>query len=102
MGPWLVWPWARSINHASDEACKVCGDHLKQHLEEDPVDDHLTTRGDVEEWLINLHNKVNETIGKPEVTAEEAYQSIDGQCGEAPSALDIAKETLAANQCKLP
>merc|ERR1719161_2583932 len=40
--------------------CKVCGQHLTQHLVEDPVTNHLATRDDVEQWLVQLHNKVNQ------------------------------------------
>merc|ERR1719230_862583 len=66
--------------------CKVCGDHLKQYLAEDPVNSHLGTRDDMEQWLVRLHNKVNLGIGKPALSAAEAFQSIDGDCGDAPSA----------------
>ena len=36
--------------------CSSCGDHLRQHLLDDPPGPHLAYRDDLERWLVRLHN----------------------------------------------
>lgn len=36
--------------------CSSCGDHLRQHLLDDPPGPHLAHRDDLERWLVQLHN----------------------------------------------
>merc|ERR1740117_1427525 len=76
--------------------CKVCGQHLKEYFRDDPVTSHLDTRDHVEQWLVQLHNKVNLGTGKPALSQAQAVQAITGQCGESPTAADLRQETLAA------
>jgi len=81
--------------------CKVCGQHLTQHLREDPITGHLDTRDHVEAWLVKLHNKVNAETGKPALSHEEAMGSITGQCGESPSASELQQENAAAHDAAI-
>merc|ERR1712008_312605 len=56
--------------------CKSCREHLQQHLFSDPVELHLATRDDLERWLVHLHNSVNQDLGKPVLSEEEALQHV--------------------------
>ncbi|CAJ1383236.1 unnamed protein product [Effrenium voratum] len=69
--------------------CSSCGDHLRQHLQDDPVAPHLGTRDDLEHWLVRLHNTVNSDTGKAPVPEAEAMAGIQKMC-----ACDNAQETL--------
>ena len=45
-------------------------------LAENPITPHLDTRKDLFEWTVHIHNLVNKSLNKPEVTALEAIQWI--------------------------
>ena len=51
--------------------CAVCRDHYRAHLEESPITPFLDSRTDLIKWTIDIHNKVNKTLGKPEWTLQE-------------------------------
>mmetsp|Transcript_60016 Transcript_60016/g.113071 ORF Transcript_60016/g.113071 Transcript_60016/m.113071 type:complete len:190 (+) Transcript_60016:167-736(+) len=63
--------------------CKACGDHLRQHLADDPVGPNLGTRDSIEQWLIRLHNAVNVQTGKRVLSQAEAVLANDEMCGPA-------------------
>jgi hypothetical protein len=59
--------------------CPVCREHYKKHLTEKPINTFLDSRTDLIKWTIDIHNKVNQTHGKPEWTLEEVlayYQKV--------------------------
>lgn len=73
--------------------CPVCREHYQQHLQIAPISPHLDRRDDLFRWTVELHNRVNETLGKPRVTEAEAvrfYRRI-GARGKSPM---IQQETL--------
>lgn len=45
--------------------CPLCKEHYKEHLREFPVTPFLDSKKDLLKWTIELHNRVNKTIGKP-------------------------------------
>jgi hypothetical protein len=45
--------------------CDVCREHFKQYISEIPIDNALHSKKKLVEWLINIHNKTNESLGKP-------------------------------------
>jgi len=49
--------------------CKPCGKHLEQTLQALPALDeaHLGTRDEAVKWMVQLHNAVNEQLGKPAI-----------------------------------
>lgn len=51
--------------------CDVCSKNLKQHMSEIPIENALSTKRTLVEWLINIHNKTNITLGKPIKTYDE-------------------------------
>jgi hypothetical protein len=50
--------------------CELCRTHYIQNLERHPPD--LSNRNSLVKWTIDLHNKVNVQIGKPEYSYEKA------------------------------
>ena len=64
--------------------CKNCSNHYRGYIEESKpqLPSICSTRDSLFKFLVDLHNKVNQRLGKPKVTLEEAqqmYQS-DGSC----------------------
>lgn len=51
--------------------CDVCREHFKQYINEIPIDNALVNKKKLVEWLINLHNKTNESLGKPVLNYSE-------------------------------
>ena len=51
--------------------CSVCREHYKGYLQEKPISPFLDSRTDLIKWTIQIHNKVNQMLGKPEWTLEE-------------------------------
>tara|TARA_B100000902_G_C26492666_1_gene520061 strand:- start:10 stop:459 length:450 start_codon:yes stop_codon:yes gene_type:complete len=53
--------------------CQECSEHLKETLNELPIDNYLVSREKLFEWTVLLHNKVNKLLGKKEWSVKEAY-----------------------------
>lgn len=51
--------------------CAVCRDHYKEHLSTSPLTPFLDSRTDLIRWTVDIHNKVNKTLGKREWSLEE-------------------------------
>ena len=57
--------------------CANCQKHYRQHLHSNPITPALDSRADLVKWVIQMHNLVNISLGKPIMTVEEviaAYQ----------------------------
>ncbi len=57
--------------------CSNCQKHFRQHLHSNPITPALDSRSDLVKWVIQMHNLVNISLGKPIMTVEEviaAYQ----------------------------
>ncbi len=52
--------------------CPMCRVHYTQHLKDNPITASLDSRTDLFKWTVDLHNAVNKTLGKPEVSELEA------------------------------
>lgn len=53
--------------------CHKCQQHLHEHLSINPVEPHLDGGGkSLFAWSVALHNSVNKTLNKKEITLEEA------------------------------
>jgi hypothetical protein len=66
--------------------CPMCREHYQTHLQRYPLTPHLDKRDDLFKWTVQLHNEVNDSIGKPRVTEAEAlyfYRRI-GARGKSP------------------
>lgn len=55
--------------------CEKCREHLKRHMEKYPIDAALAGgRSTLFTWSVNLHNAVNRSIGKPEMSVPDAMK----------------------------
>lgn len=52
--------------------CPECRKHLKEHLSKFPLDTYLEGRDTLFMWTVELHNKVNKSLGKREIDIKEA------------------------------
>ena len=70
--------------------CKKCRRHLKQFMEEIPIENYYRRKNGCFRWSWELHNKVNEYLGKPIVKYKDAleyYDRIDLHECQAPECL---------------
>ena len=51
--------------------CATCRKHYNQHLHINPITPALDNRSDLVKWVIQTHNLVNISLGKPTMTVEE-------------------------------
>ena len=52
--------------------CSSCSVHLLEHYQSLPVESSVSGRAALFAWSVQLHNAVNELLGKPQWTVEEA------------------------------
>lgn len=80
--------------------CDVCRKHYTQHLAVSPISPHLDRRQDLLKWTIDLHNSVNESLGKPRMLETEVitYFKRIGNRGRSPvwSPSDFAEADMRA------
>jgi len=57
----------KSIGHVV--GCKTCIRHYYKFIDENPI----PRNGGLFTWTVQLHNSVNERLGKPIVSVDEAY-----------------------------
>ena len=51
--------------------CEMCKKHYRNHIHKYPLTPHLDTRDTLIKWVIQVHNFVNASIGKPILSIEE-------------------------------
>ena len=51
--------------------CNVCREHYRKHLQEYPISAHLDNKESIVKWCYNLHNRVNQSLGKPDFAYDE-------------------------------
>ena len=44
--------------------CLKCSNNYLQHIQEEPIENHLDNKESLVKWLINIHNKVNKLNNK--------------------------------------
>jgi hypothetical protein len=52
--------------------CRLCTGHFLTMLQEDGVEKHLSTKDELFDWTVRIHNKVNERLNKPIVSSADA------------------------------
>mmetsp|Transcript_45884 Transcript_45884/g.106673 ORF Transcript_45884/g.106673 Transcript_45884/m.106673 type:complete len:179 (+) Transcript_45884:94-630(+) len=57
--------------------CPSCGDNLKNHMDENPIDSHVQERASLVQWMVDLHNVVNRHCGKREWSLDEVLARYD-------------------------
>lgn len=66
--------------------CPICKLHYAEHLKALPLTPSLDSRTDLFRWTVDMHNRVNKDLGKPEYTEQDAvafYYSL-GERGRSP------------------
>ena len=83
--------------------CAKCRGHLAENLRAMPPDAALAAgRADLFAWSVALHNRVNDQLGKPEISLEKAYKAYfrpaarRAPVGAAAVALAVVGLVLAA------
>jgi FAD-linked sulfhydryl oxidase len=76
--------------------CDKCREHWLEHVRQHPIEDALDTRDDLFRWSVDMHNLVNRSLGKPEVSYDAALEHWTGVSrGSVPTAQCIdAKSRL--------
>lgn len=54
--------------------CDKCREHWLEHIQKYPLENALSTQEDLFRWSVNMHNIVNQSLGKPEMPYEEALR----------------------------
>lgn len=52
--------------------CDECRVHYSKMIFDNPIDKHLQSRADLVRYVINLHNLVNDRLGKPQMSVDDA------------------------------
>lgn len=52
--------------------CQKCSHNFQKHLFEIPIDNYLSTKDQLFEWTVKLHNLVNQEQNKPQWSVEQA------------------------------
>ena len=54
--------------------CQGCADHYKDTISQFPVTNHLQDRESLLRWSFDIHNTVNQRLGKPVLSYENALK----------------------------
>ena len=82
--------------------CTECQQNFVRELAHSPLRDHVHNRDTLSRWLVDLHNRVNVRLGKPELPYEAVaaeYAECASQCTAptvVPGLPTSAAETIAA------
>lgn len=59
--------------------CQKCAHHYGEHIKKHPINTALESRDSMIRWLIQIHNEVNEDLGKPQLSYEEVIQEYQNK-----------------------
>jgi len=51
--------------------CSICREHYREHLTKKPITTCLDNRADLLQWTVDIHNQVNEALGKTKWSMQE-------------------------------
>ena len=51
--------------------CQDCRKHYREFITRYPISPHLDSRSALIKWVVQVHNFVNNSLGKPEMTLEQ-------------------------------
>lgn len=72
--------------------CQTCADNYQRHLQELPIDEHLSDNMSLFKWTVDLHNIVNKELGQRQIPFEEAKERFQRLArGEDPNFASINK-----------
>jgi hypothetical protein len=75
--------------------CPICREHYKIHLKEMPIDDVLESRTKLITWGWELHNRVNEMLGKRSYSMNEFVDHIQSLGDSKTNPTTIALSVVA-------
>lgn len=78
--------------------CPLCRQHYVSHLAKSPIGPALDNRKDLFRWSIDLHNDVNEMLGKRKYTETEVIQYYTRLGKRARSPVITAQDFMEADQ----
>ena len=53
--------------------CQECRQHYREHVKKMPLAEHLGNRKSLFNWTVEMHNRVNRSLGKSEMSCKEAW-----------------------------
>ncbi len=56
--------------------CPICREHYAAHMKELPLEPALNSRSDLIHWTWQIHNLVNESLGKRQITLDEFLDTV--------------------------
>ena len=56
--------------------CPVCRHHYEENLKKHPIDNSLNNRKDIIQWVFDMHNLINNQLGKREITFDDFIESM--------------------------
>ena len=74
--------------------CEVCKQHYSDHIQKKPIENNLDSKTSLIKWVWELHNSVNESLGKNIWTYEQMYEHY--------SKIFSQKCSINANKCAPP
>ena len=54
--------------------CDICKQHYREHLQVNPISPHLDSRDSLVRWLVDVHNSVNKSLGKPILNMDQVVE----------------------------
>ena len=61
--------------------CNDCCQHYAEEMKNDPVENALGSKTQLVAWVLRLHNRVNQRLGKPPLTREQLMDKYkDASC----------------------
>lgn len=78
--------------------CKKCREHYQTHISRYPISPFLDSNELLNKWIIDLHNMVNQSLGKRQLTYQEVYQTYAGLTPISPFSSIQQKEAELTKQ----
>lgn len=91
----------RSISHLLP--CKACCAHFRNHLNTVDLKRVASSRDELVRFLVDLHNEVNITAGKPTMTLDEVIEEYKREEGDQQCPVyATTTQTLLGHSCYVP
>lgn len=78
--------------------CPICRQHYTSHLAKMPISASIDSRSDLFRWTIELHNEVNEMLGKRKYTETEVIQYYTRLGARGKTPVVSAQDFMEADQ----
>ena len=78
--------------------CSACREHLKEHMCRFSLTSALKNRRSLVEWLINIHNLTNESLGKPKKTFDEVIDLYKSMYTESNTQIEMFSNKPESNK----